>query len=152
MYNVLVIIHIIAAGIWLSNFIFSSVIKDQVKDNLRNNLSLVSFYLKYSNIIGMVGSMLILLTGITLVVMSSHFTFFEMKANHWLSTKQIIMVVILIMIFSLLIPSAKKLKKALADNLSGDSEFKSFNKINLTLNFLVLINFLLALSRWFMNS
>jgi len=152
MYNVLVTIHIIAAGIWLSNFIFSSVIKDQVKGNLRNNLNLVSFYLKYSNIIGMVGSMMILLTGITLVVMSSHFTFLEMKANHWLSTKQIIMVVILIMIFAFLIPSAKKLKKALADNLSGDSEFKSFNKINLTLNILVLINFLLAISRWFMNS
>jgi len=152
MYNVLVTIHIIAAGIWLSNFIFSSVIKDQVKGNLRNNLNLVSFYLKYSNIIGMVGSMMILLTGITLVVMSSHFTFLEMKANHWLSTKQIIMVVILIMIFAFLIPSAKKLKKTLADNLSGDSEFKSFNKINLTLNILVLINFLLAISRWFMNS
>ncbi|PJA96046.1 MAG: hypothetical protein CO129_08595 [Ignavibacteriales bacterium CG_4_9_14_3_um_filter_34_10] len=154
MYNFLLTIHIIAAGIWLTNFIFSGLINNQLEGkNLKENLSLVKFYLRYSNILGMVGSLLILFTGVFLVISSSHFGFFTMKANHWLTTKQIIMVVILLLTFISLIPKAKKLKALLSGSslTDGQTELKAFNKINFILNVLVLINFLFALSHRLMG-
>lgn len=152
MYNFLLTIHIIAAGVWLSNLIFSSLLSKQLSEiNLKSNSFTVKFYLQYSNILGMVGALLILFTGIFLVVTSSHFGFFDMKSNHWLATKQMIMVVILLLTFLSLIPKAKKLKSVLAgsSDSDGQSELKAFNKINLILNVLVVINFLLAITHRF---
>lgn len=149
MYNILVAIHIISAGIWLSNFIFSPLISKKIKNNIKANSNLLSFYLQYSNLLGMFGSIMILLTGILLVTSSSQFSFFEMKANHWLTAKQIIMVLILLLTFLVLIPKAKKLKKSVAeDSFESERNFDLFNKINTSLNVLVMLNFLFALSRW----
>jgi len=153
-YNILLTVHIISAGMWLTNFIFSGLMNNQLKGkNLKENSSLVKFYLQYSNILGMIGSLIILFTGVFLVVSSSLFGFFTMKANHWLTTKQIIMVVILLLTFISLIPRAKKLKAVLSGNSASDgqTELKAFNKINFILNVLVLINFLFALSHRIMG-
>lgn len=153
MYNFLLTIHIIAAGIWLTNFVFSSLItKHLVKINLKQNAELVKFYLQYSNILGMIGSLTILITGVFLVLSSNYFGFFQMSANHWLTSKQIIMVVILLLTFLSLIPKSKKLKAVLAGNndSDGQNELKAFNKVNLILNILVLINFLFAISHQLM--
>jgi hypothetical protein len=139
---------------WLTNFIFSGLMNNQLKGkDLKENSSLVKFYLQYSNILGMIGSLIILFTGVFLVVSSSHFGFFTMKANHWLTTKQIIMVVILLLTFISLIPRAKKLKAVLSGNSASDgqTELKAFSKINFILNVLVLINFLFALSHRIMG-
>lgn len=149
MYNIILTIHIFSAGIWLSNFIFSLIISNQIRKTLLGNSTLLNFYLQYSNILGMIGSISILFTGIFMVLYSSQFTFFEMKANHWLTSKQILMVVILFITFLMLIPKAKRLKKSVSENsVESEKEFNSFNKINTILNILVLINFLFGLSRW----
>ena len=62
------------------------------------------------NLFGMIGAIGILITGITMVVQNPAYGFFSMSSNHWLATKQILMVVLLIILGGFIIPTAKKLE------------------------------------------
>ena len=74
-----------------------------------------------------------------------------MSSNHWLASKQIILVVILIVTFAMVIPNMKKVRK----DLNSDSEtlpngnLKKLFKANLIINILVLLNFIFAITRHF---
>ena len=111
-YPTIMTLHIICAGIWLVAFIMDIIFKNKIKSKFDNpDKQVISFYLLFGNLFGSIGSIGILITGILMVSMNPGYGFFDMTANHWLATKQIIMVVILIIIFAQLEPTNKKLKR-----------------------------------------
>ena len=91
MFPIYITLHIIFAGIWLSFFIIELILRSRInskispKDNAAN-------YLVFTNVFGNTGAIGILFTGILLVV-NSGYGFFDMSSNHWLATKQIILVI-----------------------------------------------------------
>lgn len=149
-YHLFVSLHIIFAGIWLVNFIADFILKKNIfsSPDFLTSKKLTGIYLNFVNILGIAGSMGILLTGIYLVS-TSGYGFFDFSSNHWLVTKQVILVVILILIFALVIPTAKKVRGEMSKSQSIEEvkSLKKMFKINLTINILVAINLLLALTR-----
>ncbi len=144
-YPLILLIHSLSAVIWLGFFpVEISLIKTIKKETdaiIRTTLIQKLFSLK--NMTGMIGATGIILTGILLVIISPVYNFFEMKSNHWLTTKQFIILIILAITFLIIIPISKKIK-----NLSSETDFENnFRKFvfwSYTEKFLVLINFLLA--------
>ncbi len=149
MYNIIVALHILIAGIWLSNVLLNLALKLTGNNDDSKRSVLILFYLKYSNIIGMIGAVGILVTGIYMTAANPAYSFFQFSANHWLVSKQIVMIVILALVFALLIPNAKAIKKQLQNGggTADDQLLGKLNKITWTINILVIINILFALSR-----
>lgn len=152
-YSILLIIHIISAVIWigyLPSEIFLIKTINSLKDSTIKKIFILKF-LRITNLTGMLGAIGILLTGTLLVIYSSYYKFFELTANHWLTTKQIIMIIILLFTFFYLIPAAKKLRVKLTSELQlNENEIE--NSLKKFFNYcyieksLVLINFLLAIT------
>jgi hypothetical protein len=159
-YPVLATIHILFASIWLVSFLLDSLIYGNYRraDNKEVKMNSVSMYLKGTNLFGIIGATGILITGIIMVVFRPDYHFFQFTANHWLTTKQIITVVLLILIFASIIPKAKAIRGEMAKAVKEGSLSEKFDllvkklrKVNLITTVLVLLNFLFALSRYFMQ-
>lgn len=154
-YNTILAIHILSAGVWLTHWFLNLSSKSKLLNGKVDNSSktFITFLLQHSNLIGIIGSMGVLLTGILLVVVNPGYNFFQFSANHWLVSKQIIMVLLLILIFVRLIPSAKEVKAKMNENnpeALNTSLVKFYNTTN-AMNIMVLLNLLLALSHRFMG-
>ena len=146
MYAEFVTIHIIFAGIWLAFFVIELTLRKQIIKN--KSAEKISIYLNFSNTFGIIGSIGILVSGIVIVMMNGHYGFFDMSGNHWLATKQIILVVILILTGAKLIPNAKKVRSEIEKN-DGSTEIPKLAKVFMTnqiINYLVLVNLLFAIT------
>jgi len=154
-YPTLVTLHIIFAGMWLIFFAADIVIKNQIKgtDNWQIKSKFISLYLIFTNLFGIVGSTGIAITGIIIVILNPGYGFFDMSQAHWLATKQILFVIILLNTFLRIIPKAKKLRTAIQknDNDAAEEEFISVAKINLLINVLVILNFIFAITHRFIG-
>jgi len=160
-YPTLVTIHIIFAGGWLISFITDSILKKSIsnKKNIFESKMVIILYLKVTNQLGMIGASGILFTGILMVILNPGYGFFSMSANHWLATKQILMVVLLLIIFVFIIPTARKIRNELQNNLeTNQNSFEDINKyltklykLNKIVNFIVLLNFLFAITHRFIG-
>jgi amino acid permease len=154
-YSTLVTLHIIFAGIWISNLLADSFFRKQIitSKNSSDERKFINIYLKFINFLSSISATGILLTGI-LLVLNSGYGFFRMTDNHWLATKQILMVVLLLIIGIIIIPTAKKLRVSLGsdyeskNNLSDESRslLKKLFNFNTIINIIVIINFLLAIT------
>jgi uncharacterized membrane protein len=148
-YTTYLTFHILFAGIWLAFFAIEFVLKSKINKGISVNEN-TSMYLMFTNVFGITGSIGILLTGI-LLVLNSGYGFFDMTSNHWLASKQIILVVILILTFTMVIPNAGDIR----DQLKGDSgtpkesSLKKIFRANLIINVLVIINLLFAVTHQF---
>jgi len=142
-YPVIILLHILSAVIWLGFFpveiyLINSIKKESNTDFKKNQIQKL---LTLTNLTGMIGAIGIIITGILLVLISPLYNFFEFKANHWLTTKQFIILIILLIIFAVIIPLSKKIKNFSDTN---SNEFKRFVRWAYIEKTLVLINFLLA--------
>ncbi len=146
MYPTYITLHILFAGIWLSFFVTEFVLRKRINKEISVKEN-VSNYLKFTNIFGISGSIGILLTGI-LLVLNSGYGFFDMSSNHWLAAKQIILVIILLITFSMVIPTAGEIRRELEkdDESMPMGNLKKLFKANTIINILVLINFLFAIT------
>ena len=146
MYPTYITLHILFAGIWLSFFATEFILRGRINREIAVKEN-VSNYLMLTNVFGISGSIGILLTGI-LLVLNSGYGFFDMSSNHWLASKQIILVLILIITFSMVIPTAGELRRELKkdDELMPKSNLKKLFRANIIINVLVLINFLFAIT------
>ena len=155
-YPTLIALHIIFAGMWLSSFVSHPFLKSTIKKNKNKSgeKKFINFYLNFSSRMGMITALGILITGIIMVAMNPGYGFFQMSANHWLATKQIIMVAILVILGAYIIPTSKKLRAIIGEDLESNapitdagyqSLYKLFN-LGTTIGILVLINFLLAVT------
>ena len=155
---VILSLHILFVGIWLVNFIADPIFKNSIASakNLNSESNLISLYLKFVNLLGMIGATGILVTGILMVVLNPGYEFFQFSANHWLTAKQIVMVVILFLLGVKVIPAAKKLRLSISSDLKSPVEdkiqvhenLKSLYQVNFQMNLLVIINLLLAITRY----
>ncbi len=158
-YSLILTLHIVFAGIWLVVFIADPIFKSSINKakGKSSEDNLISVYLKFVNMLGMIGALGILITGIVMVSMNPGYGFFQFSANHWLVSKQIVMVVILILLGWKVIPTAKKLRLSITADLNSPVEdktqvhenLKKLYSVNFQMNLLVIINFLLAITRVF---
>ncbi len=149
-------LHAVFAGIWLINLLTDFLLRGDVITN-KNKIGekkFIHLYLTFANLFGMIGATGILITGIVLVVNNPAYGFFNMSSNHWLATKQILMVLLLIILGGFIIPTAKKVRAAIGKDLENQSaisedgykNLQKLFKLNMTINIIVLINFLLAIT------
>ncbi len=160
-YPTIITLHIIFAGGWIISLITDLFLKRFIskRNGLPDEKILIGLYLSFSNLLGIIGSIGILLTGVIMVIMNPGFGFFQMTANHWLTTKQILMVVLLIVIFAFVIPNAKKLRTSINNEINkqiplGDDAYRNLRKayrLNFIINVIVLINFLFAITHRFLG-
>jgi len=160
-YPTLYTLHIVFAGIWFVNLISDSILKGTLSKSKHKpgERKFIILYLTLANLFGMIGSSGILITGILMTILNPGYSFFQMTANHWLASKQIIMVVILLIIFVFIIPQAKKIRTSLGSDLENPEQiseegYKSLSKLfrlNSIINSLVLINFLFAITHRFLG-
>lgn len=153
-------LHIIFAGMWLINLAAYPILRSSVVHNKNKSgeKKFIHLYLTFANLFGMIGGVGILLTGIFMVADNSLYSFFQFTANHWLATKQILMVILLIILGAIIIPTSKKVRAAIGsdfeknEQLSDDvySNLTKLFKWNLVINIIVLINFLLAITHNFL--
>jgi hypothetical protein len=151
-YNILVAVHVLCAGVWITTGIATPITKKLLASDNNSNKNMILCFLKYTNIAGIIGSMGLLLTGITIVLMNDAYGFFRFSSDHWLVTKQLIMIVILFMVFFKIIPTAKNVRTALSAD-GTEEVFSSLAKLSSTTQIvfiLVVINILMALSKNFM--
>ncbi len=156
-YTVLVAFHVISASIWLSLFPVDIVLRGFLNRarGTSGEQKLVSFYLKFANISGIIGMTGILITGIIMVVNMPYYGFFDFSQNHWLASKQVIMVILIAVVFFVMIPKAKQLRTSIGNELDSNfpltddafAKLKSLETIVTVTNVLVLLNFLFAFSR-----
>jgi len=161
-YSILLTIHILSAVVWLSLLPADLVLRNSIRHSRGKDgeKKLVSVYMKLTNFTGMIGMTGILITGVILTIILPYYSFFDFSKNHWLATKQVIMVVLIVLVFAFLIPKAKKLRLAIGNDI--DSSFpltedavlkiKNLETIITLINVLVLINFLLAITHRFIGS
>lgn len=161
-YPLLKILHVVSAGLWLSLLIYGLIIRSRIKgkENTPAGKELIMTYVSVLNPLGIIGSMGILITGIILSIQSGMGFFqFASGGNHWLYTKQFLMVIILILVGAVMIPAAKKLKSEILPSLTDSAPltegakaaFKKLVKVDLSINILIILNILLAFSRYFMG-
>jgi len=141
---------------WLINLISDSVLKGYILKNRNKSgeKKLIHLYLTFSNLFGMVGAIGILITGITLVSLNPFYGYFQMNGNHWLTAKQTLMAVLLIILGVFIIPTAKKVRSSIGNDMEnptglGDTGYENLNKLfklNMVINIIVLINFLFAIT------
>lgn len=151
-------IHIISVIVWLgvipADFLLRKVIRD--KKGTESEKTLLSFWLKLTNLGGIVGLTGILVTGIFMsITLNYGFFQFASGANHWLYTKQFVTVIVIILTAAFIIPSGKKVRleieKSVAKNSAlAEETYKNITKLGkilTTVNILIFINLLLALIR-----
>ncbi len=153
-YPTLLTFHIIFAGGWLFSALIDLPFKNYItmSKEVTTKDKLVELYLVLTNKLGMVASVGILFTGILMVIFNPVYGFFEFTSNHWLVSKQILMVVILLIIFIYIIPASKFLRKSIKENSDEvDTNLKRIYKLNTIVNVLVVINFLFAITHRFLG-
>jgi len=156
-YFIIKSLHITFAGIWLANLLTDSVLRGVITNNKQKSgeRKFIRLYMTFINLLGIIGSVGILATGIFLVL-DSQYGFFDMSANHWLAAKQILMVILLLTIFLFIIPTAKKIKTELGENLESNTVLsentylllQKLYRLSSIVNAIVLINFLFAVTHY----
>lgn len=151
-------IHIISVIVWLgvipADLLLRKIIRN--KKGTESEKTLLSFWLKLTNLGGIVGLTGILVTGITLSITIGYGFFqFASGANHWLYTKQFVMVIVIILTAAFIIPSGKKVRIEIEKSVAAKSPltnetYKNISKLEkvlTTINVLIVFNLLLALMR-----
>ena len=157
---ILKIVHIVSAGLWLSLLVYGFILRSRINNakGMPEEKGLILTWISAMNVIGIVGSMGVLLTGLYLSISVESYGFFKFAsgANHWLYTKQFLMVIILILIGAVMIPVAKKIKGHLLPGLKSDQPLNEeaysllgrLKKVDVSINILVILNILMAFSRY----
>ncbi len=157
-YFVVRAIHVVSVIVWLGVIPTDLLLRKTIraKKGTGSEKTLLSFWLKITNLGGMVGATGIILSGMFLSIsMNYGFFRFASGANHWLYTKQFIIVLVMTLIGAVVIPTAKKIRleieKSEAENSPLSEEvYKKIallEKVLTTVNLLIVINLLLALTK-----
>lgn len=154
-YLYILALHIVSAVLWLAMIPADIVLRKFVLDeNAKNGQrKVVSAWLKILNLTGMSGMTGLLITGILLVIQHPTYGFFKMSSDHWLATKQIIMVVLIVMTGMYFIPLGKKVRLALGSDLENNeplaadayANIRKLASLSKIMGALVLLNFIFGI-------
>ncbi len=160
MHPLLFVIHILAAVVWLGSLPAQLVTYKFIKSSneIQTRNKFISLFLVLTNVGGIIGMTGVLITGIIMTIMLPYYGFFEFTVNHWLVSKQVLMVVLIILVFGFVIPKAKKIRLSINGAINSDKSSEevlilvtSLHRLIITTNILVLLNFLFALSYRFLR-
>jgi hypothetical protein len=153
--NILLVLHIISAGIWIAQFpveIFFRRMRKQAEGTPRE-LTILTTMLQLMGGMGQIGGMGVLITGLGLIGVSGlGFLGLGAPTPTWLFIKQVIYLILLAMVFTLIRSASEKmgvaLEKAQTSNGVVTPEIRSLtdrvSQIALAHNALVLVNIVLA--------
>lgn len=153
--TILLALHVISAAIWLSILPAQMMLGKAIAKNEHpaSKKDLVSTLISFIGFAGNVGGNGVLLTGIVMVAMTPYYGFFDFSGNHWLASKQIIMVFLLGIVGAVVIPVSKKIRKSIEQSVHltvEDDIMKLVSKISLWTKIsavMIILNFLFAFSR-----
>ncbi len=162
---ILVILHKIFAVIWLGMIpadilIRSFLLKNKnVNQAVLENKSMVQIWLKVLNLTGMIGMSGLILTGVLIILrLPGVYGFFQFATagQHWLATKQVLMVVLIIITGAVVIPTGKKIRIALSSDLEKNpaalqetvDNIKKLARFASIIGVLIALNYLFAVTRF----
>lgn len=154
--HLLLIIHIISAGIWIAQFAvemaFVPILRSQRGKPLELTLTMTQG--RVLSRMGQIGGLGILLTGLGLIAVDG-FGLLGIGGSFtptWLLIKQIVYIVAMVVVGALIVPNSARIEKQLAEAAQGASvvtpEIQQLNgrvrNASLVINLLVLTNIILA--------
>lgn len=151
-------IHVISVIVWLGVIPTDLLLRKTIraKKGTESEKTLLSFWLKITNLGGMAGATGIILSGMFLSI-SMNYGFFQFAsgANHWLYTKQFVITIVMILIGAVGIPTAKKIRLGIEESVAENSHLSEevykkialLEKVLTAVNLLIVINLLLALTK-----
>ena len=146
-FSILIALHLLFVVVWFGYAPAEWYIRKKIQSahGSQSENILLGLYLKLGNLVGMIGSLGVLVTGVVLSVIGP-WGFFQ---SHWISAKQIVMIFILLDLFTFLIPTASKISKEFRANANivTDGIRKNLTRFAVAVtiqNVLILINFILG--------
>jgi putative copper export protein len=149
------IVHIISAGIWVSGFAVDIAFNRLLKNNAGKpvELPLQMARLRVHSVMGSLGGIGILLTGLILTV-SLNYGVFNIggMTPTWLLIKQFIFLIALLIVFVVVTPAQRRLVPLIAAAAQGTPKMTSeieagierMNQLGLVINALVVVNIILG--------
>lgn len=151
-------LHVISAALWLSVIPAAMILNKEIKASAKTPAGpgLIRSLVKFIGFAGNVGGNGVLITGIIMVLTFGYYSFFQFDGNHWLTSKQFLMVFLLVIVFAVVIPASKKIKAGLESNTSSvsDEVMKQVGKLvtwSYISGVMIVLNFLFAYSRRLMG-
>ncbi|HPI36310.1 MAG TPA: hypothetical protein PK397_00075 [Ignavibacteriaceae bacterium] len=157
-YAILKLLHVLSSVVWLGLIPADYLLRKYIASNKGKEPegTLITVWLKVVNLSGMIGLTGVLVTGIVLsITLGYGFFQFSSGGNHWLYTKQFIMLIIMILVGGLIIPRASKISKIIKNGIGENKDtvfYSNLNKLYSQIsiqNGLIFINFILAFTRLF---
>lgn len=158
--TVLLIIHIICAGLWIAQFVITLVFERLIHTNEGKpaELTLMNAQIRVSSTAGMIAGNGILLTGLALLA-TDHLGFLGIGGSVtpvWLFVKQIVYIILLVIVFVGINPIAIRLQKEIT--AATDAGTVATSDMRLQLNRLrmiiyahdafVLLNIIMAVAKF----
>ncbi|MBI1279590.1 MAG: hypothetical protein GC179_15795 [Anaerolineaceae bacterium] len=121
--TILLVIHIICAGLWIAQFVTTIVFERLIHANSGKpaELTLMLAQIRVSSTAGMIAGNGILLTGLALIA-TEHLGFLGIGGSVtplWLFVKQIVYIILLIIVFVGINPTASRLQKEISAAADG---------------------------------
>ena len=158
--TVLLVIHIICAGLWIAQFVTTLVFERLIHTNEGKpaELTLMTAQIRVSSTAGMIAGNGILLTGLALIA-AEHLGFLGIGGSVtplWLFIKQIVYIILLVIVFVGINPLAARLQKQIAVASDGGtlatSEMRAqLNRLRMIIyahDAFVLLNIILAVAKF----
>jgi hypothetical protein len=157
MYTVFVFLHVLSAAFWIS-LIPVMMLLGKMLDRVKGTpaeLTIMRTIIGMGMLLGNLGGIGVLITGPALVGVA-HYPWFPFGSEDWLAYKQVIYVIILLINFAVMIPLSKKVRKQLAEEMSGAGKgpgasdslralYKKTGTVGMIMSLLVLTNFILGI-------
>lgn len=158
--TVLLVIHIICAGLWIAQFVTTFVFERMIRANESKpaELTLMLAQIKVSSIAGMIAGNGILLSGLGLLA-TSQLGLLGIGGTVtplWLFIKQIVYIILLVIVFAAINPAAARLQAQVAAAAQGSTlatpemrgTLKRLQKIVYVHDAFVLVNIILAVAKF----
>lgn len=158
--TVLLVIHIICAGLWIAQFVTTFVFERMIRANEGKpaELTLILAQIKVSGLAGMIAGNGILLTGLGLTALS-HYGLLGIGGTVtplWLFIKQIVLIILMVIVFVGINPIAMRLQKQITVAADGSTlatpemraDLSRVRKIVYIHDAFVLVNIILAVAKF----
>ena len=158
--TILLVIHIICAGLWVAQFVITFVFERLIHVNQGKpaELTLMAAQIRLGSTAGMIAGNGILLTGLALIA-TEHHGFLGIGGSItplWLFIKQIVYIILLLIVFVGINPMAARLNQQIASAADGNtlatSEMRlQLNRIRMVIyahDAFVLLNIILAVAKF----
>jgi hypothetical protein len=158
--TILLIIHIICAGLWIAQFVTTLVFERLIHSNQGKpaELTLMMAQIRVSSTAGMIAGNGILLTGLGLLA-ADHLGFLGIGGSItplWLFIKQIVYIILLVIVFVGINPVAARLQKQITVATDGNTLATSdmraaLNRLRMIIyahDAFVLLNIILAVAKF----